>query len=271
MGRLTRRGRKRGARRGAARGPRRAAACVLVSGGLDSAVLVAEARDSHHRVQPLYVKAGLRWEAAEIRALRAFLRAIRSPRLLPLAVIRLPMDDLYGRHWSTGGRAVPGFHTADELVYLPGRNIALFSKAATFCALRGIPVLISGILNLNPFPDGRRVFLRAMERALSLGLAAPIRIRTPFRRLSKVQVIRRGAYLPLGRTLSCASPRRTAHCGRCSKCGERVRAFLRSGIPDPTFYAGGPGARSAGRGRVPSGAKRSRTTRAARKKPTISK
>ena len=233
-------------------------------------MLLAEAIRTYRRVQPLYVRAGLRWEEAEIRALRAFVRALRSPRLAPPAVIRMPMADLYGEHWSTSGKRVPGFRSADALVYLPGRNIALFSKAATFCALRGIPVLISGILNLNPFPDGRPAFLRAMERALGLGLGAPIRIRAPFRRLSKAQVIGRGAGLPLARTLSCADPRGGMHCGRCSKCGERVRAFRAAGVADPTRYAGGPGA-AAGRGGGSPGAKRSRITRAATKKPTISK
>jgi 7-cyano-7-deazaguanine synthase len=246
----------------------RGAACVLASGGLDSAVLLGEAARFHRRVQPLYVRAGLRWETAEIRALRAYVRALRSPRLRPPAVVRLPMTDLYGAHWSTTGAGVPGFDTDDALVYLPGRNIALFSKAATYCALNGIPVIFSGILNLNPFPDGRPAFLRAMERALSLGLGTPIRIRTPFRRLSKAQVIRRGARLPLGRTLSCANPRGTRHCGRCSKCGERVRAFRAAGVPDPTRYAEGPGT---ARGGGSPGAGRSRITRAATKNPTISK
>jgi 7-cyano-7-deazaguanine synthase len=258
-------------RRRWARRPRPGAVCVLASGGLDSAVLLAETSRTYRSVQPLYIRAGLRWEDAEIRALRGFVRAVEAPRLAPPVVLSLPLSDLYGAHWSVTGRRVPGFDSPDANVYLPGRNIALLSKAAVFCASRGIPVLVTGILRANPFPDGSRTFLRAMERALSAGLGTPIRIRAPYRGLTKAQVIRRGAGLPLARTLSCGNPRGALHCGRCSKCGERARAFRAAGVADPTRYAGGPGAASAGRGAVPPGAKRARTTRQAAKKPTISR
>jgi 7-cyano-7-deazaguanine synthase len=217
-------------------------ACVLVSGGLDSAVLLRHFARRYRRVQPLYVRAGLLWEKAEVASLRAFLRAWRSPRILPLAFIDVPMADLYAGHWSTTGRRTPGFHAGDASIYLPGRNLALLSKAGTFCALRRIPVLGSGILNLNPFPDGTPEFFRAMQEALRRGLGTPIRILTPFRALAKDEVIRRGRGLPLDLTLSCANPRSGRHCGRCCKCAERAWAFSRAGVPDPTDYAGGPGA-----------------------------
>lgn len=247
---------------------RSAAACVLVSGGLDSAVLLKDALRSYRSVQPLYVRAGMRWEPAEFRHLGRLLRALRSPRLRRLIVVEAPLADLYGRHWSTGGRRPPGYRAGNASVYLPGRNIALLSKAATFCALRGIPVLLSGILDGNPFPDATRPFLRAMERALSAGLGTRVRILAPYLRLTKRSVIRRARGLPLEHTLSCNDPKRGRHCGSCSKCAERVRAFRRAGVPDPTAYAGGPGAAasaSAGRGRRASGAGRRRTTRVAPK------
>ena len=234
MSRHTSRARRRAAAGSAA--VRRAAACVLASGGLDSAVLLGEALREYRTVQPVYVRTGLRWEAGELRALRRFLRAIRSHRLRPLVVLDLPMREVYGDHWSTTGR-VPGFHETDASVYIPGRNIMLFSKAAAFCALRRLPVLLLGILSANPFPDGSPAFLRAMERALARGLAAPIRLRAPFRRLTKARVIHRGRGLPLQLTLSCSTPRRGLHCGLCVKCGERAKAFLRAGVPDPTAYA----------------------------------
>jgi len=215
---------------------RRAAACVLASGGLDSAVLLGEALRRYRAVQPVYVRAGLRWEAAELRALRRYLRAVRSPRLRPLVVLDLPMREVYGDHWSTSGR-VPGFHATDASVYIPGRNIILFSKTAAYCALRRIPEMLLGILGANPFPDGSPAFLRAMEKALARGLAAPIRLRAPFRRLSKDQVIRRGRGLPLRLTLSCSVPVRGGHCGVCVKCGERIKSFRRAGVADPTMYA----------------------------------
>src|SRR5207249_1956916 len=148
----------------------------------------------------------------DTEAARTFLRDIRTPRLRPLVVLEMPMREVYGDHWSTTGR-VPGFHATDASVYIPGRNVMLFAKAAVFCALRRLPVLFLGILSANPFPDGSPGFLRAMERALARGLAAPIRLRAPFRRLTKDRVIRRGRGLPLALTLSCSTPRRGRHCG----------------------------------------------------------
>src|SRR5690349_8305489 len=71
----------------------RADVCVLVSGGLDSVVLLREVLRGHGRVQPLYVRAGLRWEGTERARLRRLLRILASPRLLPLATIDVPMGD----------------------------------------------------------------------------------------------------------------------------------------------------------------------------------
>jgi 7-cyano-7-deazaguanine synthase len=234
-------------------------------------VLVRDLLRRHLEVQPLYVRAGMRWETAEIAALKAFLRALRSPRRLrPLAVIDVPMSDLYGRHWSTGGGDVPGYRAANESIYLPGRNLALLSKAATFCVLRGIPVLAIGVLGSNPFPDATPGFFRAIRRALSLGLDSPIRIVMPYRSLSKEEVIRRGRDLPLQLTLSCARPTGGRHCGVCTKCAERARAFRRAGIRDPTRYAAGPGAAGPASTATSRGAPatRARTTRVAPKKAT---
>jgi len=264
------RGRRRHGRAGVA-----GRACVLVSGGLDSAVLLRDTLRAHRLVRPLYVRAGLHWERIEIQALRRFLGSLHSPRLLPLAIIEMPMADLYGRHWSVSGRGGPRYHDGDETVYLPGRNIALFSKAATFCALHRIPVLVSGILSANPFPDGTPAFFRAMERALSRGLGAPLRLRAPFRRMTKDRVVRRGRDLRLDLTVSCVRPLRGGrHCGGCSKCAERARAFRDAGVPDPTAYAGGPGARAAAAGRTPSPKPESirlRTTRVAPNRTTRSR
>jgi 7-cyano-7-deazaguanine synthase len=243
---------------------------VLVSGGLDSAVLLRDMLRRGLTVQPLYVRSGLRWEKDEIAVLKKFLKALRSKRLRSLAIIDVPMADLYGRHWSTGGRGTPGLRAGDESVYLPGRNIALLSKAAVFCAMRGIPVLAIGVLNLNPFPDGKPGFFRVLGTALGLGLDAPIRIETPYRALAKDEVIRRGRDLPLDLTLSCARPKQGGHCGLCVKCAERLHAFRRAGVRDRTRYAAGPGAVGSAptansRG---SAAKRSRTRRVAPKKAT---
>lgn len=247
-------------------------ACVLVSGGVDSIVLLRETLKRHRTVQPLYVRAGMAWEKVERRALGGLLRRLRHPRLRPLRTIEVPMGDLLASHWSASGRGGPGYDDGDASVFIPGRNIALFSKAATFCALERIPVLVSGILSANPFPDGSPRFLRAIARALALGLGARFTIRTPFRRLTKDRVVRLGRDLPLHLTFSCISPVRGRHCGDCCKCKERIDAFAEAGVADRTHYATGSGrvarpVRSLGSPRRPAGRRDRRSRPAAPPRP----
>ncbi len=197
--------------------------CVLASGGTDSAVLLGEAIKTRRRVHPLFIRCGLAWEKAEIHWLKKFLMTVRRPGLQPLTVVSLPTADLYGGHWSVSRRKVPGHRSADDAVYLPGRNIFLLSKAAVFCALRGIPEIMIGTLKGNPFPDGTPDFFRTMEAALNKGLQSKILIHAPFRRLSKSQVVRRGRGLPLQLSFSCLNPRGLNPCKRCNKCAERAK------------------------------------------------
>ncbi len=132
----------------------REAAAALVSGGLDSAILCFELLRQFPRVVPIYIRAGLRWEGAEIAALRRFLSAVEAPGLDRLVMLDEPVADVYGDHWSTAGLAVPDADTPDESVYLPGRNLLLTVKAAVWCRLRGVGTLALGTLGSNPFPDG---------------------------------------------------------------------------------------------------------------------
>jgi 7-cyano-7-deazaguanine synthase len=207
---------------------------VLLSAGLDSAVLAAsEARAA--RVQPIYVRAGLAWEAEEIAALDRLLRAPAFARLEPPARLTFSVRDVYPEtHWALVGTP-PAFDTPDEDVYLTGRNVILLGKSAIYCARHGITRLAIGPLAGNPFPDATPEFFATMARALSLGLAHPIEIATPFVEMEKSDVIRLGIELgvPLELTLSCMNPRDGLHCGQCSKCRERRDAFADAGVADP--------------------------------------
>ena len=209
---------------------------VLASGGLDSSVLLADLARRKRHVFPVYVRAGLRWEAEELLALRKFVKTLHGLRVAELKVLDLPMTDVAPNHWSVTGRGVPGYRAATSSNYIVGSNLSLLVKAAVFCAYHRIGEIALAPLDANPFPDARPQFFQAVERAIALGVGLPVRIRVPFVGLSKAQVIRRGRGLALGLTLSCARPRGLVHCGACTKCAERIAAFAAAGVADPTRY-----------------------------------
>jgi 7-cyano-7-deazaguanine synthase len=209
---------------------------VLVSGGLDSAILVGEALRSCSAVHPLYVRNGLAWEPVELQHLRRYLEAIAAPALRPLTVLEMPVADLYGDHWSVTGRGVPGAETPDEAVFLPGRNVLLLSKAMLWCHLHGVPAVALAPLESNPFPDATPAFFSAFERVVNQAVDGSVRVLRPYLGLAKPGVMKRGRGLPLGLTFSCIRPVDGLHCGACNKCAERRRAFRDAGLTDPTAY-----------------------------------
>lgn len=217
--------------------PIRGRVAVLASGGLDSSVLLADLARRGRRVIPVYVRAGLAWERAELAVLRKFIAALASSQIERIALLDLPMIDVARGHWSVTGSGVPGYRAKVESNYIVGRNLSLLVKAAIFCAHNRIGEIAMAPLESNPFPDARPQFFRAVERAVLLGVGLPLRIRTPFAGMTKAQVIRKGRALRLDLTLTCASPRGLMHCGRCTKCAERAQGFAAADVPDPTHYA----------------------------------
>ncbi len=207
--------------------------CVLVSGGVDSAVLLHRFLSRDGTVLPLYLRCGLRWESAELYWLHRLLRVMRTPQLQSLCVVDAPLRAVYGAHWSVQGRSVPSTRSADAAVYLPGRNVLLASYAALICAQRKMSTIALGVLSGNPFPDASPQFFRQLAACLSRALHHPIRIVTPLRRFAKTQVLQMARQVPLQLTFSCLHPRGRRACGRCNKCAERARAFRIAGIGDP--------------------------------------
>jgi len=218
---------------------KKASCAVLASGGLDSAVLLAEQTTSHAAVHPLFVESGFPWEVAELRHLRRFLDAICSPAIQPLHVLSLPVTDLYGDHWSLNGQKVPDASSPDSAVFLPGRNVLLLAKSMLWCHLHDVPAVALAVLAGNPFPDATPEFFLAYMAAVNQAVGGAVQVFRPFAALKKLNVVRRGRELPLQLTFSCLQPQGELHCGRCNKCGERRRAFYDAGVPDPTHYASG--------------------------------
>jgi 7-cyano-7-deazaguanine synthase len=211
---------------------------VLCSGGLDSAVLVAQFARQGQVVHPIYVRFGLAWEGTESAHLHRFLATL--PDVCPLVELDLPAGDLYGSHWSLSGTDVPDAATPDEAVYLPGRNVLLLAKSSVWCALNGVGTIALGTLAANPFPDSSRDFFDRLGAALGLALSSRLEVITPFAAFSKADVLALGSDLALEHTFSCIAPLDGLHCGACNKCAERRRGFDGLGRPDVTVYAGAP-------------------------------
>jgi 7-cyano-7-deazaguanine synthase len=212
---------------------------VLLSGGLDSAVLVSYIGNAGEPVTPVHIRCGYAWEPAEAHCIQRLMKSALAPRLKPLVTLHFDMRDILPEgHWALTGIAPP-YDTADEEVYLQGRNITLLSKAAVLASQLKIKKIAIGLLKGNPFPDATPAFLTAMGRALTLGLAADIQIQTPFATWTKADIVKeaRRVGLPLDLTMSCMMPIGGRHCGQCSKCRERHDGFVKAAQIDPTDYA----------------------------------
>ncbi|MEE3372727.1 MAG: 7-cyano-7-deazaguanine synthase [Planctomycetota bacterium] len=209
---------------------------VLLSGGLDSSILVAALLERGCSVVPLYVRSGLFWEVAEQQMVARLLVALAAPRLQPLVTLEQPIDDVVRDHWSMTGKGVPPAEVDDTEMRLPLRNGLLILKAGLWCHLNRVPQLALGPLKGNPFADASAEFFQRMEQMFRLSGVADLRILTPFAALEKQQVMQLGGHLPLQLTFSCVAPQAGRHCGECNKCAERQAAFQVAGRSDLTVY-----------------------------------
>ena len=136
-------------------------------------------------MQPIYVGVGLAWESAERAMVGALLEsdAAVAAACALLVALSVDMRDVYAAtHWAVTGTP-PAYHTPDEDVYLPGRNIVLLAKAGVYCATAGIDRIVLGTLGHNPFPDATPEFSAAMATVAVAGAGArPRRSRRRTRR-----------------------------------------------------------------------------------------
>ncbi len=210
---------------------KKGSAVVLASGGLDSAALVSWALSRYSTVQPLYCRFGLKWERAERHWLRRFLKAVSTRGLRPLAELNLENSGLYEGHWSTSGKKVPGWESVDNAVYLPGRNALLLVQAGVYAARHKVTDILIGTLKGNPFSDATPVFFNSMEKSLRMALGKTLRIRAPFRKMSKKEALDRFQFLPMSLAFSCINPIGIRPCNACNKCAERRRYETYRGRP----------------------------------------
>lgn len=237
-----------------------ARAVVLLSGGLDSAVALAEARHAGNACTALSFDYGQRHRleldaaravahhlgAADHRVIRVDLRAIGGSALTD--AIDVPKDR--PQPASPNNSAPSDTRLEIPVTYVPARNLVFLSLAAALAEVIGARELYIGVnaVDYSGYPDCRRPFIDAFERAATLGTRAGaqqgvcVHVVTPLVALSKSQIIRRGVELGVDFSLtsSCYDPDLSGRaCGRCDSCAIRRRGFADAGIPDPTRYQPG--------------------------------
>lgn len=227
-------------------------AVVLLSGGLDSATVLALVRDAGYAAHALSFRYGQR-HAVELEA------AARVARALEAAEHKIIEIDLaaFGGSALTSDIPVPkgrdraAMEAEIPVTYVPARNTIFLSFALAYAEVLEARDIFIGVnaLDYAGYPDCRPDFIAAFETMANLATkagvegqaagAAPIRIHVPLIDMTKAQIIARGNDLGVdyGMTISCYDPDPAgAACGACDSCLLRKNGFTEAGLPDPTRY-----------------------------------
>ena len=222
-------------------------AVVLVSGGLDSMVAAARAREAGFRLLALSVDYNQR-HRVELAAAARVATALGAERhiVLPLNL------SAFGGSALTADIAVPktGVAPGIPVTYVPARNTIFLSLALGWAEAAGARDLFIGVnaLDYSGYPDCRPEFIAAFEGLAELATkagveGAPFRIHAPLQQMTKADIVREAARLGVdaGISWSCYDPTPDGlHCGLCDSCRLRQRGFEEAGISDPTLYATRP-------------------------------
>ncbi len=214
---------------------------VLFSGGLDSTTALAWALRRYDRVSALSFDYGQR-HRVELRLARRATRGLGIPH----EVLKVDLARIGGSALTDPAIPVPRpkrlrLSPAAPATYVPFRNGIFLALAAAWAEARGVRDLVCGfnVVDSPAYPDTRRAFVRAMERAVNLGTRAAAggprtRIVAPFLGLRKADIIRLGLKLGVdyARAITCYAGGE-APCGTCSACRLRARAWRQVGRPDP--------------------------------------
>ena len=220
-------------------------AVVLLSGGLDSAVTLAEARREGFACHALTVDYGQRhrWELTAARRVAAALGAVEH-KVLGLDLRLFGGSALTADEPVPDAREAPGAAGGVPRTYVPARNTILLSLALAWAEVLGAETIFLGAnaVDYSGYPDCRPDFLEQFERLARLGTRAGrehgrfLRVRAPLLNLRKADIVRRGVDLGVdfGLTSSCYQPAADgAPCGRCEACLLRRRGFEDAGVADP--------------------------------------
>jgi len=218
-------------------------AVVLLSGGLDSATVLALAREQGFICHALSVDYGQR-HAAELDAAR---RVARAGGAREHRVLCVDLAGIGGSALTDLSLAVPETPTSGiPVTYVPARNTIMLSLALAWAEVLGARDVFIGVnvLDSSGYPDCRPEFIAAFGVLAALATRAgvegnPCRVHAPLITLTKAEIIREGTRLGVdyAQTVSCYQADAEGRaCGRCDSCRLRRVGFAAAGLPDPTRY-----------------------------------
>ena len=218
-------------------------AVVLLSGGLDSATVLAVAREQGYSCHALSFDYGQR-HSAELEAAR---RVASSLGVAEHKVLGLRLDEIGGSALTDEAIEVP--ETPQEgipVTYVPARNTVFLSLALGWAEVLGARDIFIGVnaVDYSGYPDCRPEFIEAFEKLANLATKAGVegdrfRIHAPLVHRTKAEIIRIGTELGVdySLTVSCyQADEQGRACGRCDSCRLRAEGFAAAGISDPTLY-----------------------------------
>jgi 7-cyano-7-deazaguanine synthase len=219
-------------------------AVVLLSGGLDSATVLAVARRDGWRCHALSVDYGQRHRVE----LEAAARVARSLGAAEHRVARVDLASFGGSALTDASIAVPRAPSAGiPVTYVPARNTVFLALALAYAEVTQSDAIFTGAnaVDYSGYPDCRPEFLEAFERLANLATkraveGAPIAIKAPIVSLGKAEIVRLGASLGVdySLTVSCYNADDEGRgCGECDACRFRREGFAGAGVPDPTRYS----------------------------------
>lgn len=223
-------------------------AVVLLSGGLDSATVLAIAKDLGYRLYTLSFSYGQR-HVFELEAARKISQIMGAEKHL---VINMNLNDIGGSAL-TDTIDVPKGRSSSEMAgdipvtYVPARNTIFLSFALGWAEVLGVSDIFIGVnaVDYSGYPDCRPEYIKAYEVMANLATKTGvekktcIQIQTPLITLSKAQIIQRGRALGVdySMTHSCYDPDNHGRaCGQCDSCLLRKKGFESASVPDPTVY-----------------------------------
>ena len=225
--------------------PNKSRAVVLMSGGMDSCVTAAIARQSYE-IAALHASYGQRTESREIQSFQAladhyeaFTRlAIKLDHFRAIGGSSLTDSSMVIRKADLSSKDIPN-------TYVPFRNAHFLSVATSWAEVLGATRIFIGAVweDSSGYPDCRPEYYEAFNRVIRAGTrpSSDITIETPLIHLSKPEIVRKGIDLgaPFQLTWSCYRDSDVA-CGVCDSCALRLRAFQEAGIDDPIAYSDRP-------------------------------